>query len=104
VAPATYAHALAQGDFGGHHERNLDFGPFPERGISEEEDSARTEILGEAEALNGSSRLAERKGKKVQESLSHTAFNSNWKSGHASTSFAEPPQSVLLTVAHGGWD
>ena len=52
MAPAAHRHAFSQGDFGGHAESDLDFGAFFERRICEKKDSARTQILGEADALD----------------------------------------------------
>jgi hypothetical protein len=82
AAPAAHSHALAQGDFRGHLERDLDFGSFAEGCFGKKEDSARTEILGEADAFERSSALPNREREKIQKSLSNTALNSNWSSGH----------------------
>jgi hypothetical protein len=57
VAPAAYRHAFAQSDLGGHAEGEFDFGAFGQRSAGEKEDAAGTEILGEADAFNGGSRL-----------------------------------------------
>jgi len=97
VAPAAYGHALTQGDLGGHAEREFDFGAFGERSVGEEKDSARTEVLGESDAFDGASRLAQREREKIRKPLSDTAFNSNRRSGHSSvTSFAELPRAQTL--------
>jgi hypothetical protein len=83
VAAAAYRHAFAQSDLGGHAQREFDFGAFGERSAGEEEDSAGTEVLGEADAFNGGSGLTKRERKKVREPLADTAFNPNWRSGHS---------------------
>jgi hypothetical protein len=88
MAPAAYGHTLAESNLGGHTEREFDFGAFGERSTGEEEDTARTEILGESDAFNGSPGLTKREREKVGEPLSDTAFNSNRKSSHSGvTSF-----------------
>jgi hypothetical protein len=103
TAAAAYGHALAQSDLGGHAEGELDLGTFTERRVGEEEDSARTEILGESDAFEGSLGLTKREWKKVGESLSGTAFNLNWRSGHGGASRPFPHRgSAGVTVAHGG--
>jgi hypothetical protein len=97
VASAAYGHALAQSDLGGHAEGEFDFGAFGEGSAGEKEDSAGTEVLGEADALNGISGLTKRERKKVREPLADTAFNPNWRSGHSRvTSFAESPKAQAL--------
>ena len=60
VAPAADGHAVAQSDLGGHAQREFDFGAFGERSAGEEEDSAGTEVLGEADTFNGGSGLTKR--------------------------------------------
>jgi len=93
VAPATYGHALAQGDLGGHAKREFDFGACGQGSVGEEENTTRTEVLGESDALHGSTGLAQREREKIREPLSDTAFNPNWRSGHCGvTSFAELPK------------
>ena len=97
TAAAAYGHALAQGDLGGHPEGEFDFGAFGERSAGEEEDSARTQILGESDAFKGSPRLTQREREKIREPLSDTAFNCNWRSGHIRvTSLAESPKAQGL--------
>jgi hypothetical protein len=97
AAPAADGHAFAQSDLGGHAQREFDFGAFGELSAGEEKDSAGTEILGEADAFNGGSRLTKRERKKVREPLADTAFNPNWRSGHSRvTSFAESPKAQAL--------
>lgn len=97
TAAAAHGHALAQGDFGGHAECEFDFGAFSERSVGEEEDSARTQVLGESDAFKGSPRLTQREREKIREPLSDTAFNSNWRSSHIRvTSFAESPKAQAL--------
>jgi hypothetical protein len=97
VASAAYRHAFAESDLGGHAQSEFDFGAFGERSAGEKEDSAGTEVLGEADALNGGSGLAKREWKKVREPLADTAFNPNWRSGHSRvTSFAESPKAQAL--------
>src|SRR5207247_10989402 len=90
AAPTAHRHVLAQRDFRGHAKSQFDFGAFGQGSVGEEEDSARTEILGKADAFNRSAGLTERKRKEIREPLSDTAFNANWRSGHRNgTSFAE---------------
>jgi hypothetical protein len=90
AAAAAYGHVLAQSDLGGHAKSELDFRAFAERRISEEEDSTRTEVLGESHAFQGGVGLAQREREKVREPLSDTAFNPHWSRGHSGvTSFAE---------------
>jgi hypothetical protein len=92
ASSAANGHALAQRDLGGHSESDFDFRAFGERRVGEEEDSARTEVLGESDAFEGGCGLAERERKKIGKPLSDTAFNLNWRSGHSGvTSSAESP-------------
>ena len=96
-AAASHGHALAKGNLGGHAECEFDLGAFGERSVGEEEDSARTQVLGESHAFKGSPRLTQREREKIGEPLSDTAFNSNWRSGHIRvTSFAESPKAQSL--------
>ena len=89
MAAAAHRHALPKGNFGGHAEGEFDFSALGKRSVGEKEDAARTEILGEADALNRSARLTKGHRKKVGEALSDTAFNCDWRSGHDGvTSFA----------------
>jgi len=84
MAPAAHGHALAKSDLGGHAEREVDFGAFGEWGAGEKEDSPRTEVLRESDALHGRPGLTQRERKEVGEPLSDTAFNSNGRVGHSS--------------------
>ena len=84
MAPAAYGHTLAEGDLGGHAQGEFDFRAFGERGAGEKEDSPRTEVLRESDALHGGLRLTQRERKEVREPLSDTAFNSNRRVGHGS--------------------
>jgi len=97
AAAAAYGHILAQGDLRGHAESKLDFGTFAKRRVGEEEDSARTEVLGKSNAFQGGVGLAQGQWEKVRESLSDTAFNPHWSSGHSGvTSFAESSKAQRL--------
>jgi hypothetical protein len=102
AAPAAYGHAFSQSDLGRHAESDFDFGAFGERSVSEEEHSARTEVLGESEAFQGSGGLAERERKKIRKPLPGTALKLNWWSGHKRRpSLAEIARKARATLAHG---
>jgi len=79
VAAAAHGHAFTERDLGGHAQCQFDFGAFGKRSVGEEEDSARTEILGESYAFNRRPGLAERQREEIRESLSDAAFNPNWE-------------------------
>lgn len=65
ASAAAYRHALAQGDFRRHSQRDLDFGAFGKRRISNKKHSARTQVLRESNAFNRSGRLAKRERKQI---------------------------------------
>jgi hypothetical protein len=91
MATAAYRHALSQRDLRRHTQRQLNLSAFGQRSTSEEENSARTEILREADARGRGSGLAQRKREQIRETLSDSAFNPNWRSGHGCvTSLSNP--------------
>jgi hypothetical protein len=104
AAPTAYRHVLAESNLGWHPKCNFDFGALGQGSVGEEEDSAGAEILRESDPFEGGCELAERKGKKIRKPLPNTAFNSNRRSGHKSSSIlsAKSPKSLVLTLAHGG--
>jgi hypothetical protein len=102
---ATFAanrHALTECDLRRHAKREFDLCTFGERCIGEEEDSPGAQILRETDAFDAIL-LTERSCEKVGKSLSDTAFNSNWRSGHQVTAFAESPNKPkAVTLTHIG--
>src|SRR5579863_917838 len=99
MAAAADAHALSQSDFGGHSERDLDLGPLLQGSVGKEKDAARAEILSETDAFQGRTALPKRKRKQVGKSLSDTAFDLDWKSGHGRIT-PNRRNSVRVTLAH----
>ena len=97
TSPAAHGHTLPQGDLRGHAKGKFNLATFGEGGAGEKKDSARAQILSEAEPFNRCIGLAQGKRKKIREPLSDTAFNSNRRSGHRGlTSFAESPKAQAL--------
>jgi len=82
AAPATDAHAFAEGDFAGHLQRKLNFRTFVERHVGEQKSSAGTEVLSETQSFGGGRNVAQGDGKIKSKALSDAAFNTNRGSSH----------------------
>ena len=100
---AAHWHALSQSDFRRHSQRQFNFAAFSQGYVGEQKNAARAQVLGESHAFNGSSTLADGNRKQVRESLSDTAFNSNWRSGHSAvTSLPRRRKLQEDTLAYAG--
>ena len=100
---ATHRHAFSQGDLGGHAQRQFDFGAFRKRRVRKQKNSAGAQVLGESHALDCSSTLPDGNREQISESLAHTAFHSNWRSGHSAlTSLPRRRKLQEDTLAYAG--
>src|ERR1051326_4200658 len=99
ASPATYRHGAAQRNLRGHPQRKLDFEVFHQRSVSEQEHSARTDVLREPDSFDWARWLTEGNWQKIRKSLSDTAFNLDWRSGHESLPWPESPRKLQISYS-----
>jgi hypothetical protein len=79
---ATHSHVIAESDLGRHVEGEFDRRSLGEGCVGEEEDAARTDVLGKSPGLDPTGEVANENRKKKRKALSGAAFDSDWRRIH----------------------